>query len=157
MGRFVDIKEIGSGINPALFVTNRNPGPYPKTYILDEEILKVHPHRASIHTSRFESSTIDLKLVPVNFWLIVRRWVEREAMGDCIYHFEDKSYKWCWNEKSAQSSYEQKYSTVDHGYWHFNFDMAEDHTFFTIKFSEFLDEVLEELPNMPKAKGRYIW
>lgn len=67
-----------------------------------------------------------------NFLLDLRRFVERQAAGDVVYHYKNMGYKWCWNMKDAKHDWDRSYSDISHGYWILNFEEAGDLTMFKL-------------------------
>lgn len=98
------------------------------TYDLDTDF----PARCYIHMD-------ELRRDDNEFWIALRKDVERRYQGDVFYKFDRMDYRRWWNS-SAKSQYDREYDRQAHGYWTFYFEEASDQTMFIMKYSEKLSE-----------------
>jgi hypothetical protein len=72
-----------------------------------------------------------------NFWIALRKDVERSYAGDCFYVYERKNYHRWWNA-DAKHEYDRKYTSQTHGYGVFHFEEGSDRLMFMLKYSDML-------------------
>lgn len=80
------------------------------------------PARCYIHNSKLSSTSTD-------FWVPLRKDVERRWTGDCFVEYTRWDYRYWWN-KNATEHYDREYEHQSHGYWTFYFEDEADQTWF---------------------------
>lgn len=95
-------------------------------YDLDKDF----PAQCHIHVDELERDSNE-------FWIELRKDVERRYSGDCFYDYYHMDYRRWWNS-SAKSEYNREYDRQKHGYWTFYFEEASDQTMFILKHSELI-------------------
>lgn len=79
----------------------------------------------------------ELHKIANNFWIALRKDVERNYIGDCFYVYERKDYRRWWNT-TAQHEFDRKYASQSHGYGVFYFEEDRDRLMFMLKYSDML-------------------
>lgn len=67
-----------------------------------------------------------------DFLIDLRRFVQRQAAGDAVYHQVEKNYWHAWNHGRVKSTYDLDYRQVQHHYWVINFELESDMTMFKL-------------------------
>lgn len=89
------------------------------------DIKMTYPYETYVHGPTQKEDDPD-------FLLDLRRFVERRAAGDVVYHYKNMGYKWCWNHKDVKNDWDRSYTDISHGYWVLNFEEQGDLTMFKL-------------------------
>ncbi len=90
------------------------------------DVALTYPHELYVHGPTQMDDDPD-------FFLDLRRFVERNATGDTVYRYKSMGYKWCWNMKDAKHDWDRSYSDISHGYWILNFEEEGDMVMFKLR------------------------
>jgi len=93
-------------------------------YNLDQDF----PAQSYIHVD-------DIDPYENDFWIALRKDVERRYTGDVFYCYDRRDYRRWWNSK-ATADYNKEYNTQKHGYWVFYFEEEGDQTMFVLQHAE---------------------
>lgn len=100
-------------------------------------VASTYPYEAYVHGPTQEEDD-------PHFLLDLRRFVERQAIGDVVYSYKNMGYKWCWNMKDAQHEWNRSYSEVKHGYWILNFEEEGDLVMFRLRKSDLITDSMSK-------------
>lgn len=122
--------------DPRLYFKKASYSRYSDRWHWEFKVEEEYPYVANIHRDVINDEFGD---TDHGLFVDLRRWVERTAAGDIIFQYKNMSHKWWWN-KEATSSYERKYSDIQHGYWYFYFESEIDLSMFTVMHGEKLSK-----------------
>lgn len=100
------------------------------TYCWQYDVDKDFPIQSYAHVDL-------LTFEDTEFWIALRKDVERRYNGDCFFRYEKRDYRYWWNTDAVQD-FNRKHYNVTHGYWTFYFEEASDQTMFVLKHGEML-------------------
>lgn len=124
MGKLIDLSRFKHDFhNPYEYFKEVHWVSYKDRY--EFNVTSTYPHEAYVHGPTQEEKD------PC-FILDLRRFVERRAVGDVVYRYENLGYKWCWNLKDVKHDWDRSYTNISHGYWILNFEEAEDLVLFKL-------------------------
>lgn len=103
-----------------------------------------YPHIAAIHRDIFYDCYNNNE-----FFVELRRWVERRCEGDLIIDYKTMNYRWWWN-RDAKTEWSREFTEIRHGYWIFYFESESDLHVFGLMHGEKISQIQELHPEYGK-------